>query len=414
MGRPRPSSPADDVGAPRTIVTISPKGAGRPTGTNELFALLSWLRMTPPPSHLVLVADRATGVDRWASELGTTDGVSTSIVYRELRDPDDYIPSQVKDETHAPNFKRVIKIAEAAVPPLRTRDSNDNDADLFVYANSDIVMPSTFVGTIRRIVAASARAAQQPTSRVVLTGIKTDCASLALPSEQMSLRSLAAKYSTYAHAVARELRNRRCTPHSPSGKDYWVYTRGFWESSAAGGIPPLALGRPHFDNYLTKLADARGVAVDTSPVITAAHLGHGYAHAGRGAGNSKTFWLSAMGKYNLRLAIRSYKKINAHEPWFVKIGDIDQLTWQACPAEVACATTPAPGEGATVFIRVKPGKGRSSFPHRLQMGNRTIASEGACDYATTFGCYGRLPDSLCQPHLVASRKAHMCGDDYPA
>ncbi|MBN2105984.1 MAG: hypothetical protein JW832_01050 [Deltaproteobacteria bacterium] len=66
--------------------------------------------------------------------------------------------------------------------------------------------------------------------------------------------------------------------HTPDGIDYFVFSHGLW-----GKIPPFAIGRPAYDNWLIYRARARRAAViDATPVITAIHQNHDYSHAPNG------------------------------------------------------------------------------------------------------------------------------------
>jgi hypothetical protein len=58
--------------------------------------------------------------------------------------------------------------------------------------------------------------------------------------------------------------------------DYFVYSRGLYER-----IPPFAIGRTAFDNWLIWGARASGATVvDATAVVRSIHQAHGYAHRG--------------------------------------------------------------------------------------------------------------------------------------
>jgi FkbM family methyltransferase len=64
--------------------------------------------------------------------------------------------------------------------------------------------------------------------------------------------------------------------HAETGLDYFVHTKGLWV-----GMPPFALGRCAWDNWLVKWPIVMGkTVIDASGCITAVHQDHGYAHAG--------------------------------------------------------------------------------------------------------------------------------------
>ncbi|HEY7168766.1 MAG TPA: hypothetical protein VIB79_29680 [Candidatus Binatia bacterium] len=62
--------------------------------------------------------------------------------------------------------------------------------------------------------------------------------------------------------------------HPATGIDYFIYPRG-----TIGNLPPFAVGRPGWDNWVVYQARARGIPViDATRAITVVHQNHGYAH----------------------------------------------------------------------------------------------------------------------------------------
>jgi hypothetical protein len=60
--------------------------------------------------------------------------------------------------------------------------------------------------------------------------------------------------------------------------DYFIYSRG-----VCRGLPPLAIGRFSWDNYIVWHARSRGAQlVDVSPAVVAIHQNHDYSHLTRG------------------------------------------------------------------------------------------------------------------------------------
>jgi hypothetical protein len=83
--------------------------------------------------------------------------------------------------------------------------------------------------------------------------------------------------------------------HAPSGIDYFLFRRGTWNE-----IPPFALGRTMWDNWLVFSARARGLAVvDATCGILAIHQNHGYGFYPKG---SDSAWKGAEAERNLQLA----------------------------------------------------------------------------------------------------------------
>ncbi len=62
--------------------------------------------------------------------------------------------------------------------------------------------------------------------------------------------------------------------HPPCGIDYFVFPKGFLR-----GLPPFAVGRMRWDNWLIREAVRRGgKLIDATPSVMAIHQNHGYAH----------------------------------------------------------------------------------------------------------------------------------------
>jgi hypothetical protein len=82
---------------------------------------------------------------------------------------------------------------------------------------------------------------------------------------------------------------------SPAAMDYFVFRRGLW-----GEIPPFAIGRPGYDNWLLYRARSRGASViDATKMVIAVHQNHDYAHFPKGVGERRE---SPEAKHNLELA----------------------------------------------------------------------------------------------------------------
>ncbi len=83
--------------------------------------------------------------------------------------------------------------------------------------------------------------------------------------------------------------------HAETGIDYFIYPRGFW-----GRIPPFAVGRTVWDNWLILDARRRGaMVVDATTSIWAVHQNHGYNHHPQGAAG---VWKGPEAEENERLA----------------------------------------------------------------------------------------------------------------
>ncbi len=129
---------------------------------------------------------------------------------------------------------------------------------LLCFINSDIILLSDFPGAFRGV----------PFRRFLLAGQRWDMQvdrplDFTEPDWEAQLRTRL--------AADAEL-------HSPDGIDYFVFTRGLW-----GRLPPFAIGRPAYDNWLIYKARARRSAViDATQAITVIHQNHDYSHARNG------------------------------------------------------------------------------------------------------------------------------------
>lgn len=67
-----------------------------------------------------------------------------------------------------------------------------------------------------------------------------------------------------------------------SSIDYFVFPKKFWDS-----MPPFAIGRPRYDNWMIFYAREKGRAVvDASPMVMAIHQNHDYSHVPKGQNNT--------------------------------------------------------------------------------------------------------------------------------
>ncbi|MGB2984282.1 MAG: hypothetical protein WBE26_00225 [Phycisphaerae bacterium] len=86
------------------------------------------------------------------------------------------------------------------------------------------------------------------------------------------------------------------TLHPATGSDYFVFPRdsNLWQ------LPPFAVGRPVWDNWLIHRARQLGVpVVDITPVVTVVHQNHDYDHVPEGSGRA---WQGPEADVNRELA----------------------------------------------------------------------------------------------------------------
>lgn len=81
----------------------------------------------------------------------------------------------------------------------------------------------------------------------------------------------------------------------PQWIDYFAYPRNLLR----GQVPPFAVGRPGYDNWLLWKVRSMGVpVVDVTPVVLAIHQNHDYSHH---QGGENTFWNGAEAQANYAL-----------------------------------------------------------------------------------------------------------------
>jgi hypothetical protein len=226
------------------IFTILKPPADGHVETIQLNAVRSWLALRPAP-EVVLFGDESSA------------GLAASVGARHVTD-------FACSEHGAPLLNSVFPRAEALT-----------ESPVLAFVNADIVLLDDFAPAVERV--AHAR------ERFLIVGSRWDlevAEPLAFdPGWERRVRALLAGAGR---------------PHPPAGSDYFVFPRGFW-----GGLPPFALGRSSFDNWLIYRARQAGdPVVDASRMVLAVHQDHDYSHIGGVAAT----WSGPDAKRNYELA----------------------------------------------------------------------------------------------------------------
>ncbi len=228
-----------------TIFTV-PKPFDGHIGIIQRNAIQSWLRLRPV-CQVILCGDE-TGTAETAALLGT-----------------DQIPGVDRNEFGTPLLSSVFAAAETRA-----------QRDLLCYVNADIVLLSDFAEAARRV-AGSKR-------RFLMVGQRwdldvTEPLAFGDPDWEGDLRSRV---------------ERAGTLHPPSGSDFFVYRR-----DTLGALPPFAVGRPGWDNWMIYHARGRKMpVVDATEATLVIHQNHAYGHVKQGTG---TAWEGPEGDRNLEL-----------------------------------------------------------------------------------------------------------------
>jgi hypothetical protein len=149
-----------------------------------------------------------------------------------------------------------------------------SDAPVLCFANSDIVLPSEFRVAIERI------SARKHPFLMIGESWDTDVETPINFDEEWE----------------QELMARRGRRRGAGAIDYFAFTHGLLRD-----VPPFAVGRVAFDNWLVWRARSLGaLVVDASPTVHALHQRHDYAHIA--GGFTATRYSSSEGQRNLELA----------------------------------------------------------------------------------------------------------------
>ena len=129
---------------------------------------------------------------------------------------------------------------------------------LLCYVNCDIILGSDFIPTVRRV--------SQWRPQFLLVG---ECWNLDV---EESLAFDRPSWEEDLKTLVQQKGKRR----GPNAIDYFVFPSGLYQD-----LPPFALGRPRFDNWLIwKARNVEAAVVDATHVVSAIHQNHDYSHVG--------------------------------------------------------------------------------------------------------------------------------------
>jgi hypothetical protein len=223
-----------------------PKGFAGHTALIQKNALRSWTLLKPQPDIILFGND--PGVAEAAEEFG-------------LR----YCPDVVRNNFGTP-----------LVSDLFARAQDLARHNPVCYINSDIILLSDFMASVERL--------KGWRGAFLLAGRRWN----------LDLREPLA----FAEGWEDSLRERARAfgeLQDPWWIDYFVFTRGLWKE-----MPPFAIGRPAWDNWLIYDARRRKIpVVDATECITAIHQKHDYTHVPQSTGDH---WRGPESEQNLILA----------------------------------------------------------------------------------------------------------------
>lgn len=205
-----------------TFFTI-PKPFQSHIGVIQRNAIQSWLRLKPQ-CEIILFGDER-GLEETAREFNIT-----------------HINNINKTEYGTPLLDHVFKLA---------RETAVND--IICYINSDMILLDDFLPAIQQI----------RFDKFLMAGQRWD----------LDLK----RPCGFGLGWEEELRQRvaeRGILHPPSGKDYFAFSK-----RSLGPMPPFAVGRQGWDNWLIYDFRSRGIPViDATEKVMAVHQNHDYNH----------------------------------------------------------------------------------------------------------------------------------------
>jgi len=188
-------------------------------------ALASWARLRPKP-HIILFGCEA-GAGKVADDIGAT-----------------HIPYVDCNEQGTPLISDMFKRAEEMSP-----------YDVVCYVNADIILLNDFMRAVEIVLAEK--------DRFLMVGRRWDV------DIHHQINFLHGWEKTLCSHV---LANGKL--HGHYGIDYFCFSKGIW-----GELPPFAVGRPAYDNWLLFRARKSGVTVvDATTAVMAIHQNHDYSH----------------------------------------------------------------------------------------------------------------------------------------
>lgn len=134
-----------------------------------------------------------------------------------------------------------------------TREASNNE--IMAYLNADILLPPDFLTVVGSV--------DEGLDEYLLIGRRWDL----IVEEEIKFDD------QWMDQIMQQI-NSRGELHGPQAMDYFVFPRGLYSQ-----IPPFAIGRAGWDNWMVYHAQQQGWAVlDATPSLTVIHQEHDYAH----------------------------------------------------------------------------------------------------------------------------------------
>jgi hypothetical protein len=217
-----------------SLFTI-PKAFQGLTGIIQQNAIRSWTELWPSCEIILFGAEE--GAAELAAELGLK-----------------LVPELQGNDTGTP-----------LVDDLFLREEESASNHILCYVNADIILPKSFSRSVQRV--------SERFERFLIVGRAVDL-DVTRPLD----------FSTNWEIEIHNLVRRQGRLRPPWGSDYFVFSRGLWPK-----IPPFAIGRTAWDNWLIYKALMQGAAViDATSVTPAVHQNHDYGRYVTWAGKRRS------------------------------------------------------------------------------------------------------------------------------
>lgn len=234
------------IDAPMLTFFAVPKPFRDHIGTIQRNAIQSWARAYPGCEVILFGAEE--GIAEAATRLGVA-----------------HVRHVAKNEFGTPLLNDVFEKAQRRA-----------GHDIMCYVNADIILTGDLIPAVRSV------ATRKKTFLMMGCRIDIDI--------DGPLDFCAPDWQDRIRRYARESGKRK----SPEWIDYFVFPRGLYQS-----LPPFAIGRAAFDNWLLWKAHSSGAAlVDASDAVMAIHQNHDYRHHPQG---QKGVWEGPEARRNRQL-----------------------------------------------------------------------------------------------------------------
>jgi hypothetical protein len=177
---------------------------------------------------------------------------------------------------HVPDVK-CNEYGTPLVSDLFARAERIAHHDVLCYINADIILMSDFTDAVKQVVSRN--------KRFLMVGRRWNLD---------VTRPLDFDQDDWEKRLHKAVKNNgELFMHM--GIDYFVFPRGMW-----GDIPPFAIGRPGWDNWMIYRARRlRASVIDATRAVTAVHQNHDYGHHPQG---TEGVWKGPEAQENLKLA----------------------------------------------------------------------------------------------------------------